>query len=468
MPKPATGQLRRTDTGWSARIRVSKNKRRSFQLSTCASEAEAKARKTLLASLAHRLRLAGHEEAAPKLLEMAANREGKALQDVVNAVDAMCAGIVEPIEAEPTTPTFHEVAERWTGGELHTAYPDYVKHKKRVCEDVTRFAKYIFPHVGDVHLGDFDRGHADIVMRALPSELAPKTRRHICQLVNRVLELSVEPLRLIDRNPLPRGWIPKVMTKKAKSFLYPKEERALLACSAVPLIHRILYAFLAREGMRKSEALWLEWSDIERGLGVVTLDENKTDDPRAWALGDDVAEALRRWHRHLGEPADDAAVFPLHGELRSDDLRDHLVAAGVTRPQLFEATAKRIPLRVHDLRATFVTLALATGKSEAWVTARTGHQSSQMVANYKRATRLASELNLGWLAPMHEALPQLNGPSLGPEIEAAESPVLGTPRYRWLRGQDLNLRPSGYEPDELPDCSTAQGQSSREPGDVKV
>src|SRR5690625_3239231 len=26
--------------------------------------------------------------------------------------------------------------------------------------------------------------------------------------------------------------------------------------------------------------------------------------------------------------------------------------------------------------------------------------------------------------------------------------------FRWLRGPDLNQRPSGYEPDELPDCST--------------
>jgi hypothetical protein len=30
----------------------------------------------------------------------------------------------------------------------------------------------------------------------------------------------------------------------------------------------------------------------------------------------------------------------------------------------------------------------------------------------------------------------------------------------WLRGLDLNQRPSGYEPDELPGCSTPRDENS--------
>ena len=47
-------------------------------------------------------------------------------------------------------------------------------------------------------------------------------------------------------------------------------------------------------------------------------------------------------------------------------------------------------------------------------------------------------------------------PCLGPPYKRRGRQNLTTSpcKYRWLRGQDLNLRPLGYEPNELPDCST--------------
>ena len=42
----------------------------------------------------------------------------------------------------------------------------------------------------------------------------------------------------------------------------------------------------------------------------------------------------------------------------------------------------------------------------------------------------------------------------GQAVRQAEKGCLAPAPATWLRGLDLNQRPSGYEPDELPDCST--------------
>ena len=51
---------------------------------------------------------------------------------------------------------------------------------------------------------------------------------------------------------------------------------------------------------------------------------------------------------------------------------------------------------------------LANGKTETWVSDRTGHTSSAMIQRYKRKVRMLGELKLGKLTPLNEAIPELS------------------------------------------------------------
>jgi len=197
--------------------------------------------------------------------------------------------------------------------------------------------------------------------------------------------------------------------------------------------------------MRLDEALQLRWSDLDLDRGAVKLDENKADDPRAWALQPGVARALSQFRGKLrpSAGANDSVFLDSRGMPFSASgalglpaaLRDHLMTLGLhkERPELFTTTKARQRMSVHDLRGTFATIGLANGRSEAWISDRTGHRSSVMIARYKRTARTFAELQTGDLAPLDAAIPEL--------VIAHDCPDQAlTMRNLWRPQRDLNPR----------------------------
>ncbi len=418
MPRKSTGTLYEKGGVWYVCVTVNKSgKRKTTALPAGTTTDQASARRDYMAEFVGKLRKAHQpDQHIETAIKQAAELPVDRLPGVRKVLDALCAGAEQNSATQRAlrgAMTFKDFAEEWLRGDLHRRFPDHVRLKKTSDDDRFRLKTHIYGRtLAEIPIASITIEHAEDVMRQIPPARSAATRRHVAQLLHRVLNLAVYPAKLITHNPLPRGFLPRVGDNKAKLHLYPEEDAKLLGCKSVPIVHRLLYGVLAREGMRSSEATTLEWTDLDLKRGAVALDRNKTDDPRAWALRPDVAEALRRWKKIA---PDHARIFvgvdgPLQGDMLAETFRDHLGDAKVTRKELFQRTENRRPIRIHDLRATFVTLSLAQGKSETWVADRTGHRSSQMINRYRRAARTAAELGVKALRPLDSAIPELRAP----------------------------------------------------------
>jgi len=383
------------------------------------------------------LRQAGHLDLAIRFCEQASQADETTFTKLRRLMKGVLSGAEETLSktaasAVITSPTagmtvqsFGE--EMWTNNELAR------QHRKRVKpidhgENIRKLRKHVYPVVfngrtiGATPLDEFTLAHAEHVLRQ--QTLPEGSVRHVAQCMHRLFKLAVFPAQLLAQTPFPPGWLPEVNEAKAKAFLYPTEDERLLGCAEVPLVRRLFFGFADREGPRKSNIACLQWSDLELdgfadGGGNAAIDRTKNGDEAYWALDVGTAEALRRWRNIC--PSDrwvfPASALPRH-RLRdadrpmyvghaADDLREALETAGVERTKLFRNDAKRTHLRFHDLRATFVTLALARGMTEDWVRTRTGHCSSEMIARYRRNAETVKELQLGWLKPLYLAIPEL-------------------------------------------------------------
>jgi integrase len=421
MARAATGSIYESHGAWFAVLTIAR-KRVHFRLAEAESSDQADARRRILADIAKKLKAAKKLDLVEQVCREAGAVEERRLGLILRLVEGLVSGSerVSAARQDKIDPaiSFEEFGRKWTSGELHKLYPTHVKEIDQT-DNASRLARHVYPVVGTVRMSEFTVDDADAVLRQ--PTLPRGSLINIAALIHRICVLASYPGRLMKQSPLPKGWLPKPAPEKAKSFLYPSEDAKLLAATQVLLVRRLLFGFINREGCRKEEAARLEWSDLDLdhagGGGSVNLDENKTDDARSWALDLGTAEALRRWKKIAPKSR---WVFPAEAldRVRRRDrpvdvdhlakkLREGLEVAGVTRPALFEHGAKRQRIRAHDLRATFITLSLANGRSESWVQDRTGHTSSVMINRYRRKARMAVELNLGPLLPLHTAIPEL-------------------------------------------------------------
>ncbi len=430
MAREATGSIREVDGKYYARVSLGKAGRLFLSLPTCDSEPAAQRRLEVLAKMARRLRAAGKENVGERLLRLAAERAEDELGDVLKAVDAVCEGRAETRGGHAGT-TFAEVADSWTSGELARRFKDHVKAKKDASKDRGRLAKYILPVLGPVPVKKVTLEHAERVMSQLPETLKVATRRHVAQVISKLMNYSVFPLRLRDATPIPRGWLPRVSDERVSEAITPKEEAQFLGHTDVPLAWRVLVGFLSREGLRPDEAAALTWQDVDLDSGHIYLDENKTDEARDWPLDASVASTLKWWRDvrksagadvsasgavfcdDLGRPAvrfvrdkKNTDIKPKAVlTMRADVFRTLLRKAGVDRPILYVENDKRRPTKLRDLRGTFISAALANGRGLEWVMDRTGHKTLAMVRRYEKKARTRLKTS-GDLLPLDQAIPE--------------------------------------------------------------
>lgn len=423
--------------GFELRLRYGAGKRDRFLLAT-QDETLAHALEPRMEAMARKLATQPDAGRALLLLREAAlsASDPKKFATVERVVEKLCveAAAVSPPAVASAPSTFAQVVDEWCSGRLTRDYPDHqlLPEKTKAARDEDRaILSVFFPALGNRPIASITPADIDAARRLIPKKAHANTRRKYALKLRMILRLAESPLRLVERTP--HVDIPRRAASNLFGFLYPQEEAQLIAHTPIPLAYRVLYGYLARNGCRIGESLRLTWDHVDLQTGDIHIDRKwtKTKRARRWVLDADVLEALEAYHRVCGEPKGGAPVFVGRGgkrlspvTVRKRFLQD-LTRAGITRRSILEGGDGIDALRVHDLRASFVTLALRAGRDLKWIMTRTGHETLGVLQVYDRLVQDANEHHLPkWFSPMAQAIPELRprrqgGPSVGQTAESS-------------------------------------------------
>lgn len=265
----------------------------------------------------------------------------------------------------------------------------HLRPKTRKIYDVN-LRNHILPTLGDSELAKLTPS----MLRAWLSDVTAKKVRgnkpiaagtvaQAYRTLNRVLAAAVED-ELIGRNPL-QGVKPPQVEAQPMRFLNHDEVATLVA--AVDGRYRSLVYVAAYTGLRAGELIALRRSHVDllrRTITVVEqvqyIDRHYVVSPpksaagrRSVAMPRLVADELEEHLRGLPGAGPDALVFPAPegGYLHLENFRKRIWLPAVAQTGL-------APLRIHDLRHTCASLAIAAGADVKVLQRMLGHASAAL------------------------------------------------------------------------------------------
>ncbi|WP_322173499.1 tyrosine-type recombinase/integrase [Acutalibacter caecimuris] len=273
-------------------------------------------------------------------------------------------------------------------------FENYAKIKVRPSSHKTYkgyIENHIKPSIGKIPLGKLTTLEVQALYKKLltsgrveriesqqqPKGLSAKTVRNINQVISSAMELA-KSQKLITTNPTDGCALPKVEHQEMKT-LTADQLAAFFREAKNSGVFEMYYLELAT-GLRRGELLGLKWDDIDLDVGVIhvkrqvaRIDGEVVEAPlktknsyRTLSIGADAIEILREQQSKVSSDY----VFPSpNGGPISPDSVLHMLHRVLDRAGL-------PPLRFHDLRHTFSTLALQNGVDIKTVSGMLGHYSA--------------------------------------------------------------------------------------------
>ncbi|MCL6567595.1 MAG: site-specific integrase [Meiothermus silvanus] len=299
-----------------------------------------------------------------------------------------------------------EVLERHTRGKAANTRRNYARELALALE-----------HIGDIPLQKLTPHDLRRMLDRLGEEYSPRTVSKVLERVRLVLREALA-LELIHRDPSAAVRLPRASERdKAAQHLEPPQVRLLLeyADASKSPVMALLLRVLVQLGLRKGEALGLQWRDVDFAGATLKVERQYTLQGSKADLGPlktraarrfipipaDLLARLENYRRSLTEKVGSAkaleriAIFPCDINAPNHYLRRLIGRIQEEHPDFPQ-------VRIHDLRHTAASLLLARGVDVSLVSERLGHGNASVTLSVYR--HLLSEERQQGVLPLEDLL----------------------------------------------------------------